>query len=213
MAHRLALASTIDPTPPESTAAKAPAVADHNREVVQGGTATAPPLHLTAQNLGYRLLADMGWREGCGLGSAEWDWLQRQRQQDATETTLAQTASAQVRGSISGSWPHSEEDDNVVAHRRARTSPDGDEAVQASGTEASSRQPQGHETRKPPRLVPIAVRLKTDRLGIGRQTARGRGSRRPSQARASDPSPKRADHAQAYEENKRKWLDLRSSLN
>lgn len=71
IAHRLALPH-IPPGPSSSTPPPT-GLSEQGRKT---------KLHLDEANRGYRLLSEMGWREGMGVGRSEWEWEEGQRERE-----------------------------------------------------------------------------------------------------------------------------------
>lgn len=71
IAHRLALPH-LPPTPSSST----------TTSTKTGEQSHKLKLHLDEANRGYKLLSEMGWKEGMGVGRSEWEWQEGERERE-----------------------------------------------------------------------------------------------------------------------------------
>lgn len=225
MAHRLrTLDSTRVKKPPNLPPKPSSFSAEKERE--------APRYKLRPSNRGWGMLAGMGWKEGMGLGTAEWAEWQRQRELSANIPTgdsaaeaaaevgppdlLARTLDEEVEAEATAA------ELDALAQETAGKSP-------VSAEEAAQETAAGEGTdegKSPPLLTPLPIRIKNNRLGIGRRTLldpRPRAEKTPESdakrarlAREHDtPSSSRRTKQQRerdHQRARREWLALRASL-
>lgn len=124
--------------------------------------ATTARLHLDAQNSGYVMLHNMGWREGAGLGVEEWEFLQRQQQSEGSGKTSDQPIVIDDEG-------EDEEQAADIFEADEETTP-----TAITSTSSPPRSPPPESTTPPTqqparkaRLVPITPAYKNDRKGLG----------------------------------------------
>ena len=225
MAHRLrTLDSSRVKKPPNLPPKPNSSSTEKEREV--------PRYKLRPSNRGWGMLAGMGWKEGMGLGTAEWAEWQRQREisanipagdrasesvadvgpPDLLARTLDEELEAESTAAELDALADETTDKSPVSSEKAAQ-----DAAALVGTD---------EGKAPPLLTPLPIKIKNNRLGIGRRTLldpRPRAEKTPEsdakRARLASehdtPSSSRRTKQQRerdHQRARREWLALRASL-